>query len=373
MNTTQILMDLVDTNTAQPAGNEALLCEYIDKLLPSHFERTYFEHTPARHSMIVMVPGQQDIDGLAFVGHLDTVAAGQISSWQHPPFCATVHQDKLYGRGSSDMKSGVAAMVHTALSLAEDAPLCNTYFCFTADEEAGGMGVLAMVQSGQLKNVQGVIICEPSDGKIGIGEKGALWLEVESTGKLSHGSRPDLGVNAVEKSIEFVQVLKDTINFELNSPLLGNTTMALTKLNGGVLNNVVPDKATLCVDIRTVFGIDHQQIIDSAKEIAQQMQAQTQGLFIQIEVANNRPAIEIEQNHPFVQRVKHACLQNGASDQCRGMYFYTDGSQLIPAIQKPFVILGPGDDAMAHQKDEFVCLQSVATLADIYLCLAKEI
>jgi len=368
----ELLKNLINIRSAQPEGCEAEIIKYIDSLLPKQYQRTYFDHQNGRASLLIKVPGYEDIDGIAFLGHVDTVAAGDEQSWMYPPFTATISDDRLYGRGAADMKSGVACMIHTALRLENKKPRYNTYFGFTADEEAGGMGVLAMTQSGLLNNVKAVVVCEPSDGRIGICEKGALWLRVDAFGKLSHGSRPDLGINAVQAVMDFASQFDKCIDYSIQNPLFGGTTLSVTKLNGGVLHNVVPDRAELCMDIRTVFGVDHDRLIQSANAVADKLMTDQKGLTLNVQVTNNRPAIEVSKDHPLVCAAAALSQKHGLTGESRGLYFYTDASQLIPAIGAPFIIFGPGDDKQAHQKDEYVNICDLQIFADIYYDLIGE-
>lgn len=367
-----ILKQLINIRSAQPEGNEAEVITYINQLLPKQYARTLFDHGSGRQSLLVKVAGKTDVDGVAFLGHIDTVNAGVESDWTYPPYTATEVDGRIYGRGSADMKSGVAAMLYTALQLQNDPPVYNTYFGFTADEEAGGLGVVAMAQSGLLQNVKAVVVCEPSDGRVGTCEKGALWLQICAAGRLSHGSRPDLGVNALQGLVDFLHEFDSRVDYSVQSPHFGGTTVALTMLNGGVLHNVVPDRAKMCLDIRTVFGVNHSDLVSAAQAAADAVSAQTHGLVFDIQVTNDRPPVATDEDAALVQAAKRLAVQNGLTGETRGLYFYTDASQLIPAINKPFVIFGPGDDKLAHQQNEWVAASDLDIFANIYLGLTRE-
>ena len=216
------------------------------------------------------------------------------------------------------------------------------------------------------------MVCEPSDRRIGTCEKGALWLSVSALGKLSHGSRPDLGVNALQGLTDFLGEFDTRVDYSVQSPHFGGTTVALTMLNGGVLHNVVPDRANMSLDIRTVFGVDHNDLVSAAWAAADAVAAKTPGLSFDIQVTNNRPPVATDEDAPLVQATRRLAVQNGLTGESRGLYFYTDASQLIPAIDKPFVIFGPGDDKLAHQQNEWVAVSDLDIFANIYLGLTRE-
>ena len=374
-NCTNLLRDMVQINTCQPAGNELDLVKYIEGVFAGKkVEMTRLDHGNNRCSLVVKLPGESDMGGLALLSHLDTVAYGDESKWTYPPLSATIADGKLYGRGSADMKSGAASMIEMALCLLDnEVPLKKPVFlCFTADEEVNGLGVVKVAESGLVNNVDAAIIAEPSNEDIGLSEKGALWFRLHAKGKLSHGSRPEIGINAVEKCMEFVARLRPLIDVTEVHPALDTTTVSVTKLSGGIMTNVIPDDAVLEMDIRTLPSISHDKVIADAKDICAKMMEEKPGLVLELEIINNRPAVETAESDPFVEQLKAVHDKLGYKHTCKGLYFYTDASQLIPVIHKPFVIFGPADDKQAHQTNEFAPLEAVRKLAEIYLTYVMD-
>lgn len=364
----QILTTLVKIDTCQPEGNEEKLVDAILQMLPDDITYKKIEHAPGRASLVVKVEGETPKGGIAFVGHIDTVACSNLDSWIHPPHEAVVEGDVLYGRGSSDMKGGDTAMIITLKNLLSGGkkPKTPVYFCFTADEESKGMGICAVVKDGCINDIEEMVICEPSDEKIGICEKGALWLHVSVQGKASHASRPDLGVNAVDYAIEFSNRLKAAAEGKEEHSILGSTTVSVTRFNGGIMTNIIPSEAEMELDIRTVPGTSHERILELAHTICREMSEKSPYIHMAIQVLNNRPALETDLNSPFVRNIMKAAEEAGISTEPKGLYFYTDASQVIPKINVPFVIAGPGDDAMAHCMNECISLSSVARYAEMY-------
>lgn len=363
-----ILRKLVKIDSCQPDGNESDMVRVIRSFFPDYVEKPVFEHGNNRSSMILKLQGKSAQGGLAFIGHLDTVPYGQSASWKDHPLSATEKDGYIYGRGTSDMKGGLTSMIAAALSVLETGvqPQEDIYFCFTADEENGGAGAVQLSKLPFLKSVKEFIIAEPSKESLGIAEKGALWIRLKTSGMLAHSSRPLYGTNAIEKSIEFKERLKQYLNTGAEDPYLGKNTIAVTGLMGGVSTNIIPDAASMEMDIRTLTSVNHTRLIEYMYHIISEMEAEAKGLHMQIEILNNRPSVGIREDNPFVDKMKMVYRKRGIEPRVRGIFFYTDASQLFPNNDRDFMIIGPGDDAMAHQMDECVELESVVRVAEIY-------
>lgn len=364
----EVLERLVRVDTCQPEGNEGEIAGLIMEMLPSGLEFHKLEHTARRASLVVKVEGEIGEGGLALIGHLDTVACSEQEGWAYPPHQAEVKGDILYGRGAADMKGGVAAMILTLRQIVRSGkkPSKPVYFCFTADEESRGTGICAIVEEKYLDQVEEVVICEPSDEKIGICEKGALWLQTAVRGRSSHASRPELGVNAVEYGICFVEKLKRAVEGKESHAILGHNTVSVTRFHGGIMTNIIPSSAEIELDIRTVPGTSHDEIIRRAGEICEEIMDMDPAVHMETEVLNNRPALETPEDSPFVRCIMEEAERAGISTEQKGLYFYTDASQMMTGRQIPFVIAGPGDDAMAHCVNEHISLSSVGRYTELY-------
>lgn len=363
-----ILTKLVRVNTCQPSGNEADIIAVIQNMLPKTVSCTYIDHGSNRASLVAQIKGKKENGGVALIGHVDTVSCNDLKQWKHSPHEAFVEGNILYGRGAADMKGGIAAMILSLLRLAScgQKPSKPVYYCFTADEEKGGMGITSIIKGGYLDGIDEVIICEPSDEKVSICEKGALWLALHVNGVASHASRPDLGVNAVEYAMEFAKQMKQRAKNFKHHEILGETSVSVTKLLGGTMTNIIPSEANIELDIRTVPGVSHEALVCEAKEICREMQENHPDLHTKLQVINDRPALECDEKCLFVRDIFKAAEKAGLGNVARGHYFYTDASQMIPYINVPFVIAGPGDDAMAHCVNERISLESIARFTQLY-------
>ncbi|MEK5067145.1 M20 family metallopeptidase [Sporosarcina sp. FSL K6-1508] len=372
----KILSTLVKINSTHPKGNEMDMI----KAILSFFENDsilykVIDHGVNRASLVITIPGENSSTSVAFIGHVDTVPVGHIDEWTHPPFEAFRNGDFMFGRGTADMKGGITAMILTILYLLEHevTPRQDLHFCFTADEESDGMGILSLKEAGYFTNTREIIIPEPTNEKVGIAEKGALWLEVSAKGIPAHGSRPELGVNAIEKLMEFINLLRIEIDTAYDHPLLGKATISVNEFEGGVKTNIIPAHAKMSLDIRTLPTEKNEEIISKSKKIAQYLMTEYEKLHIDIEIKNNRPAIQTEHTNEFVMKVKRICDEVSGELDFKGLYFYTDASQVVPDLNVPFVILGPGDDEMAHQLNEKIALSSIRRITEIYIRYILEV
>lgn len=369
-----LLKRLIRTDTCQPAGNEEGLVDFIIGRLPKDAEYTKLDHGQGRASLVVELRGEPksggwpEDGGAALIGHLDTVACGREEEWKYPPLEAYTEDGVMYGRGTADMKGGVAAMILAMEKLWEERHLLekSVYFCFTADEEYKGLGIQMIAETGLLSGVEEVIICEPSDEQISICEKGAVWLSALVKGAAAHASRPELGINAAEIAYAFAGRMKRYLESAREHPILGRASVSVTKIKSGIMTNMIPPEAEIVLDIRTVPGISCDEVKEHAEKIRQALQAEHPGAGISIETLNCRPAVGTKESDEKVKRILSLAQEMGLSGIPRGTHFYTDASQLIPILPVPFVIAGPGDDRQAHCTDEHVEIGSVARFAAFY-------
>lgn len=358
-----LLQALVRINTCQPAGNESVVVDFLESQF-APFEdvvwKQRIDHGANRSSLLLRI-GPDVPGGLAIIGHLDTVTVGNIDDWKHDPFSGDIIDGTVYGRGSVDMKGGVAIMTDLALALLESRSELKKplYLVYTADEEKGLTGVRAIVEAQTLSEIDALIIAEPTNNKIAIAEKGALWFRFVVHGRLAHGSKPDEGINAVEIAIKIAQYVQEVVASDVEPhALLGPATASINRLSGGIMTNVIPALAEVEVDCRTLPSQDNAKIRKAVEAFVEQLMADTPGLRVETELINDHPAIGADAEDPFILSVQEAVRENGYSDAPCGMTYYTDGGFLVPKINVPFVIMGPGDESLTHQVNEAMDVDS---------------
>lgn len=370
-----LLRDMVMADTRQPKGREAVLVDYIEEVFsPFNVGKMRIEHGAGRSSLIIRIPGAACSGGVGFFGHLDTVAFGDESAWTYPPLSAKVINGVMYGRGTADMKGGNVAMIEAALCLleSEEIPPKSVLLCFTADEEKGGMGASSVLESEWVKQLEAGVFCEPTGERIGIREKGSLWIGVSFIGVQAHGSNPGIAVNALDSAIEFYHTFLQKFDPGAKDPLIGHATVSLTQLHGGFMTNVIPGEANLELDIRLLPGQRTGDYIDLAQKIADNLRKKEPRLQVDLTVICRNEGNATPEDDPFVVLTQQVCNAHGADPAVRGLHYFTDAGRITPTLGIPFVIWGPGNDKEAHQIDEKIEIASVCRMAEHFLTLAKR-
>ena len=315
-----ILTQLIEIDTTNPPGNEAGMVRHLQILLEGS-EMRVVEHGHGRSSLVALVgPIKKERPTLTFIGHMDTVPYTE-ENWDYPPLKATVHLDRLYGRGASDMKSGLACMILLAewCLKNQDKMTANLKLVFTADEEADGIGMQDIIKQGLVASDEFLIVPEPTDLRVAYEEKGALWLRLKSFGKASHGSLPEEGSNAIDAVFHFKQRLFELI--ACDHRLLGSTTASLNLLQGGSKVNVVADYATAEIDVRYPPDVSDERLREAVSQSIEYV-AQS-GVKMEYEVLNFRPAL-CSPKKRLAGAIKEAYEHLQLSYEEFGVRYYTD-------------------------------------------------
>lgn len=357
---------LVRIDTVNPPGNEARAIGLVRaELEPLGFRCAEAPLGPGRSSLVARAGGTGRV--LAFTGHVDTVPLGS-RAWSVDPFGGAIIDGRLYGRGSSDMKSGVAAFVAAARDYGRrDEGESGLLLVITAGEETGCDGARSVAETaGLLGTADALLIGEPTANVPLVGHKGALWLEAAAEGVTAHGSMPQNGVNAVVKAAELVMRLQDFDFNHMRHPVLGAPTLSIGTFHGGININSVPDRAVVSLDIRTLPGQSHD-------ELRAQMSAFL-GAETRVSTLLDLPAIWTAPEHPWVRRV--CALAHhiaGVGGEPQGVCYFTDGSVLAAALgAPPAMILGPGEPDLAHQTDEYCRVDRIYEATALYAAILRD-
>lgn len=367
-----ILQKSIQLNTTNPPGSEKALAQYLANVLNSFGLISHVDDLGnERGNVVGCIPGCNGKKGLLLNGHLDVVPQGA-QAWTYDPFSGAIDAGKLYGRGASDMKSGLAALVVAAGLVAQaGVPLQGDLLVTgTAGEEADSLGAKDLLTRGYLQNIGAAIIGEPSLLKVFTATKGALWLEFGTEGKTAHGSMPECGANAVLMMNAIINKLVSYSFQYFPHPLLGEPSMNIATIQGGVKTNVVPDSCKLTVDIRTVPGQDHTQIINDFHKMLGELEQTLPGFKGSLSVLNNRAPVETNPETEIIQMaIQEAKTALGIDLQPCGVKYYTDASVFVPTLDIPVLILGPGDEKMAHQPDEYVEIKDYIAAIKLYVAV----
>ena len=366
---------LVRIDTVNPPGHEDRCVELLADLLSgAGFSCRTHEFAPRRTSLVARIGGQSGAVGskapLCFTGHVDVVPLGG-AAWKHDPFAADIVDGRLYGRGSSDMKSGVAAFMTAAIARAgqlREGP--GLSLIITAGEETGCEGAFAMAASPEARELLGtagaLVVAEPTGNAPLLGHKGAFWLAAEARGVTAHGSMPERGDNAIYKAARAALALEQ-FEFETGPhPLMGAPTLNVGTAKGGININSVPDMAELGIDIRTVAGQDHAQVLKCLCRVL--------GPQISLRTLLDVGSVYTEPTDAWMKRVFALCAaRSGVAPQHRTVSYFTDAAALrMPLGMPPVVILGPGEPEMAHQTDEYCRVDRIGDAVMLYTDLIDD-
>jgi succinyl-diaminopimelate desuccinylase len=360
--------DLLAYNTINPPGMERACARHLGALLEgAGFSVRYHEFEEARTSLVATIGGVHDKAPICFTGHIDVVPLGA-APWTREAFAGETDGDRLYGRGSTDMKGGIAAFVVAALELAHELSRGpGLVLVITAGEEVGCEGARYLADQKLLDRAGAIVVAEPTANYPYIGHKGLAWYEIETRGVTAHGSMPEVGDNAI---LKMARVLGDLEHFHFpveSHPVMGKPTMNVGTICGGLNTNSVPDEARITVDTRTVPGIDHAHLCASLQSLLAPRGAHVKTL---VDVA----PLYTEPGEAWVQEVFELCTPYlGARPEPRTISFSTDGTDLKRGFGgPPAVILGPGEPALAHQTDEWCSLTRLGESVELFRTLMQR-
>ena len=293
--------DLLHFDTINPPGRERDCARHAGAMLQEWgFTVEYSEYEDARTSVIARAGGSDAKPPICFTGHLDVVPLGT-RKWSKDPFSGEADGDKLYGRGSSDMKAGVAGMLIAARAFGKKlAGTPGIVLVLTAAEENGCIGSKHLAALPDLMGKAGAIVVgEPTSNYPMVGHKGSLKFHATFRGVSAHGSMPQLGDNAIYKAASAIAKLQ-YFEFRVPThPVMGDPTLNVGTFAGGSGVNLVPDAATIGGDIRTVPGTDHAVLIERLKR--------TMGNDVEMEVNSSLNAVWTQPDGEWVQRVFAIC------------------------------------------------------------------
>lgn len=289
-------------------------------------------------------------------GHVDTVPHGS-ASWTFGALSGDLDGNRLYGRGSSDMKGGVAAIVLAAIGAARPDARGFTVV-LTAGEETGCGGAFALRGRSLLPAQPLLIIGESTGNSVRLGHKGATWFEFAAAGKAAHGSRPELGVNAIEVVAEAITLLRDLDPGDQH-PFLGGRTTNVGTVRGGTDTNLVPDSASMTIDVRPVPGAEASAVSELLSSSGN------------VTTLLDLPAVWSDPDSARTGEILDAVHSvTGHRAEPAGVSYFTDAAALDPSSAHSYII-GPGDPDQPHTTDEWVSVTLLEQSVEVYSALLE--
>lgn len=338
------------------------------------------EVAPGRHNVVARLGGGSP--RVLLNGHLDTVG---VEGMRVPPFEAALDGERLVGRGACDMKGGVAALLAAAARVAgrgpgEGAPRTGDVaagatgesgdageliVALTADEEHASLGMQALVKGGV--EADAAIVCEPTGLAVMPAHKGFVWVELLFRGRAAHGSRPEVGVDAIRHAALYLASL-DGYQARLleggSHPLLGHGSLHAGTIEGGSAPSVYPAECRLVLERRTLPDEDPVRVVEDLRAVAGELAREVEELDVEVRPGLARPGTEVSPDHPLVEGLRAALETETGRGRVEGMTAWVDAAFLNES-GIPAVCFGPGSIARAHADDEWVDVEEIRVCARV--------
>jgi acetylornithine deacetylase len=354
------------------SGDEKPVADFIANYLSDHgFTVDTSEIEPGRPN-VTTGWGNDDRKVLLLTGHTDTVPIGD--GWQHDPLGAEIVDGRLYGRGSCDMKAGLAGMMMALIAVKRGLrrPRGRIVFAGCVDEEEGGKGTQGAISAG-LK-ADWAVIGEPTDLQPICATKGNCYFEVKIGGRGAHAGSPERGINAIYGAAEAIRAVQShqTELSRRRHGLLGSPSVSVGTIKGGLTVSAVPDQCSFWVDRRLLPEETGRSALAEFSHALHRHPAAPEGVTVTERLVMEMPSMETPRDHPLVAALARAARDAGAPDLAPGGWSAAcDGGFLQRDASMPVVLFGPGSIVnQAHRPDEFVPLDETLIAARAYALLA---
>jgi succinyl-diaminopimelate desuccinylase len=360
---------LIAAPSENPGGTEDEVADVASGILADLGAVIRIVRSEAGRPSVVARIGSGDRPRLAWNGHLDTVPAGDPSTWSSGPFEGAVVDGRLVGRGACDMKGpiaaalgAVAALRRVGLSLAGTLDLH-----LVADEELAGIHGTRVLRDEGLLDHDAAIVGEPSEMDIALAERGGAWVTAVAHGKAAHGSQPHLGVNAILTMSRFLLRLPEALPDRVH-PLVGAPTVNVALVAGGSAPNVVPDRCEVEIDRRIVPGEeDPDEVLAPFLRLVDDLVAERPDTRIEISLKDWTEAAETTGDSAIASLVRDAiAAETGSPPPFVGFTGITDARFYINDAHIPTVIAGPGSLSLAHTANESIGVDEMVLAARAY-------
>lgn len=370
MDSINILEKLISINTTNPPGNELSLAQIIGEIL-NRYNINYTIHDLGenRGNLIASI-GNGNGPSLMFNGHLDVVPA--IGNWKSDPFICNFREGRIYGRGTADMKGGLAAMISAAIYLKEHIGRAKgkLILLFVADEENANLGIKSYLKKNS-DTCDYAIIGEPTNLKVAIAHRGVAREYILITGKSRHSALPELEQDSITRTELAIHVIKELNNKlkKITHPVLPSPSIAITQIEGYEKDNVVPGAVKLLLDFRILPGMTYEDVVSILKK---ELSSVLNGYFSisphffmpggEVSVDNSFANLCLQESNKVLQQSNRLYAFDASCEQC---FLTNQGVQAI--------ILGPGSLSEAHTVDEFSTKEEIQKAEELYVSIINKV
>jgi acetylornithine deacetylase len=370
----RLLSDLVAIDSINPSlvpgarGEGDVARRIAQELIALQMDVDVFEVAPGRPNVVGVLRGRAAGPSLMFCGHTDTVGVAGMKQ----PFTVEVRDGRLYGRGSQDMKGGLAAMIDACRQIVASGGLDRgaVVVAAVADEEHASLGAEALV--GRCR-ADGAVVTEPTGLDVAVAHKGFQWVKVETKGRAAHGSRPHEGRDAILRMgrvLTALEALDRQLQQRPPHPVLGAASLHASTIEGGRELSTYPAHASLHFERRTLPGEPSNVALMEADAILERLRREDSEFEGEAAAMLGRDAYEVGSDHPLPRLMDQSARAAGCLPRQVGMTFWTDAA-ILGAAGIPSVLFGPGGAGL-HSTEEYVVLDEVLRCRDALAELARR-
>jgi acetylornithine deacetylase len=333
------------------------------------FRTEVHEAAPGRPNLIARIGDARSGASLMFCGHSDVVGTDGMT---HAPFAAEVRDGRLYGRGASDMKGGLAAMCAAAWHAANAGLAGELVLAIAADEEHASLGTRAMLERGV--RADAAIVAEPTGLAVMPAHRGFAWMEVIVRGRAAHGSRYDLGVDAIRNAGLLLAELDRVERTELarrTHPLLGRASLHASTIEGGTGLSTYPDRCMVRLERRTLPGERGEAAVEEVRRAIEAVHVAHPELEADVALMMGQEPSDVAVDAPVVRALEASLRECGEPVRIAGMSAWTDAA-LLNAAGVPTICFGPGDISLAHAAEEYIPLEEIDRAVSVLAALARR-
>jgi succinyl-diaminopimelate desuccinylase len=373
----RLTQDLVRIKSTNPTVPETRCAEFLEEILDSH--DLPFTRVPVSEGRWNVVSRLEGGGGppLVLLAHMDTVPVGE--GWSRDPYGAEIEGGRMWGRGTCDMKGGLAASLLAMVRLRDSGSRLSgdLVLALTVDEESTMTGALALTDGGYIDPTSYILAAEPSNGKLLVAQKGAVWHELRFRGISAHASMPQLGADAnramalaIADAYRRIEAVGD------DHDLLGRATLVVGVIEGGFKTNVVSDQARCEIDVRYPPSTNADEVQAAIEAAAANAAEDLPGVeYVVQRQSMDRPPVICAADSPLIKAVAAAHRSvTGKDVEQAGFRAYTDAAVCSVRSGSPHcVVYGPGQLAQAHTVDEYVDVDDLHLFEEALLATARAL
>lgn len=351
------------------APGELALAAFVRDVLTSWgLDARLQEAAPGRPNVIATLRGTGGGRSLMFNGHLDVVG---VDGMTHAPFDAEERDGRVFGRGASDMKGGVAAMCAAAARL-RGTLKGDLVITAVVDEEWQSIGTNALIAAGM--RADAAVVTEPTRLGLMPAHKGFAWLQATVLGRAAHGSRWDIGIDAIRHAGLLLSELDRVDREELprrRHELLGRPSLHASSIEGGTGLSTYPDRCVVRIERRTIPGETADDALREIRAACESVRGAVPELRTEVDLLFAQPPSDVPLNAPIAQALASAMIGQRLDASPVGMSAWTDAA-LLNAAGVPAICFGPGDMGLAHAAEEYIDLAEVERAIETLSALATS-